>query len=121
MALIIFVNLTQFQNFILPLTDSDEEAIRSHKDTGRIDHSLVLARALGNTTQDRAASVLSKRQKTKMSIVISHCDKPVDWIAYYLGEENFQVSDVTIISKCGMQVSGWSKCSGDVFRSESHH
>ena len=77
-------------------------------DVSSIDHSLVVARALGKTTQDREASILSKKQKTRISIVISHCDSPVDWIASFMGEGNFLVSDITIFSKCGTEVDGVS-------------
>ena len=80
--------------------------ISATKDTSTIDDSLVVARALGKTTEARASSILLKEQKTKISIVISHCDSPVDWISSFMGEGNFQVSEITVISKCGKEVDG---------------
>ena len=69
----------------------------------KIEDSLLVARALGET-------ILSKesifKEKAKMSIVISHCESPIDWIPTYIHEELFEVSEVTIISKCGKDVDG---------------
>ena len=72
----------------------------------KIDNALLVARALGKTTEDRTAAILSRKEKTKLSIVISHCDKPVDWMASYIGKENVQVMDITVMSKCGKDVEG---------------
>jgi hypothetical protein len=76
------------------------------KDPSSFDHSLVLARALGETTQESAASILSKEKKTKISIVVSHCESPVNWIPSFMADVNVQVSDITIVSKCGKEVEG---------------
>ena len=85
---------------------TDESSMSSDKDNSSIDHSLVIARAIGKTTEARKASILSKERKIKISIVISHCGSPVDWIPSFMGEGNYQVSEVTVISKCGKEVDG---------------
>jgi hypothetical protein len=71
-----------------------------------IEHALLVTRALGETLPASKESILSQKGKTKISIVISHCESPVDWIATYIGEKEFDVSEITIISKCGKDVEG---------------
>ena len=77
-----------------------------YKRTSSMDDSLVIARALGTTTKARAASILSKDHLTKISIVISHCESPVDWVSSFMGKGNFQVQEITILSKCEKEVDG---------------
>ena len=81
---------------ITTVTDSSKS-----KDMPTIDHSLVVERALGETTSAHTASILSKTQNTKLSIVISHCNSPVGWIASYMENVKFEIEDITIVSKCG--------------------
>jgi hypothetical protein len=78
------------------VTDSSKS-----KDMSNIDHSLVVERALGETTSAHTASILSKTQNTKLSIVISYCNSPVGWIASYMENVKFEIEDITIFSKCG--------------------
>ena len=73
------------------------------------DEDLVAARALGVTTEARAASILSKEDKNNISIVISHCDKPIGWMESFIGKGKFQVTDITVISKCD---PGSRRCEG---------
>ena len=42
---------------------------------------------------------------TKVSLVISHCDLPVDWIPDYIGKE-YKIKDIIIYSKCSKAVEG---------------
>ena len=94
----LFVNMSKFSTVM----DSSKS-----KDMSNIDHSLVVERALGETTSARTASILSKAQNnTKLSIVISHCNSPVGWIARYMENVKFEIADITIVSKCGEQVVG---------------
>lgn len=89
----LFVNMSKFSTVM----DSSKS-----KDMSNIDHSLVVERALGETTSAHTASILSKAQNnTKLSIVISHCNSPVGWIASYMENVKFEIEDITIVSKCG--------------------
>lgn len=110
LALIILLALRKVNDRMIEVEEisTNDEVVSNNIHTSKIDHSLVVARALGKTTQGRGTSILSKKQKTKISIVISHCNHPVDWIASYMGEGNYQVSDITIISKCAKEVDGVS-------------
>jgi hypothetical protein len=78
------------------VTDSSKS-----KDMSNIDHSLVVERVLGETTSAHTASIFSKAQITKLSIVISHCNSPVGWIASCMENVKFEIEDITIVSKCG--------------------
>lgn len=46
-----------------------------------------------------------KRSVTNISLVISHCDKPVDWIPEYITDK-YAIKDITIYSKCEKEVEG---------------
>ncbi len=49
--------------------------------------------------------------KINISIVVSHCEENVKWIANYLGDEYF-MKDITIYSKCGKEVKGLEELEG---------
>ncbi len=51
-----------------------------------------------------------RKNSTNIEIVVSHCEEHVDWIAKYVGEE-FNVKQITIISKCGKSVRGLEQLS----------
>ena len=46
-----------------------------------------------------------RRDRTKISLVISHCDVAIDWIPGYFGTK-YHIQDITIYSKCGNEVKG---------------
>jgi hypothetical protein len=43
-----------------------------------------------------------------ISMVISHCDKPLQWVTSYIGDDH-DISDITIITKCGKEIEGLSE------------
>lgn len=67
------------------------------------DHEIV-ARALGNTLPASRGQLIEKKIRNSLSIVISYCKSGVDWIPEYIGEVSYNVTDITIISKCGKDV-----------------
>lgn len=72
-----------------------------------LDTQEISARARGGTSLRRSlASIHEQRENTKLSIVISHCDKSIDWIPSYIGEGIYGVTDITIVTKCKNKVEG---------------
>ena len=66
----------------------------------------VAARAVGESTRVQEKRVLQESKgQTKVSLVISYCDKPMQWIAKFIGQK-YQVTDISIVSKCTDHVEG---------------
>ena len=66
----------------------------------------VAARAIGETARVQDKRVLQESNgQTKVSLVISYCDKPMQWIAKFIGQK-YQVTDISIVSKCTDHVEG---------------
>ena len=93
---------TENNGLLIDTYSENLTATRSYK----IDQSLIVTRALGEPLLSSQESAQSKKSKIKLSIVISHCENPVDWITKYIGENKFDVTEITIISKCGKKVDG---------------
>jgi len=67
----------------------------------------IFARARGGTSLSRSLEhVLEDRRKTQISIVLSHCDKSIEWVPNFIGEGLYDVTDITILSKCGNEIQG---------------
>ena len=65
----------------------------------------IVATALGKHTLT-PTEVLETKRNTSLSIVISYCKISLDWIPKYVGDYSYDVTDITIISKCGKEVDG---------------
>ncbi len=67
----------------------------------------VIAARLG--IMEETAGIIEAVNNLNISIVISHCEENLDWIAGYIGgddEYSIHITDVTIYSKCGKDIEG---------------
>ena len=55
----------------------------------------------------------------KVNLVISHCDKPIDWIRDSYIPEDVEINSVHIYSKCGKEVEGAKE--GDIIQKLPNH
>ena len=94
------------ENAVTDYIDNSTSTSTSNGASNDIDHSLVFERAFGETQGSRADHIISRGQNIKVSIVISHCAKPISWIPSYMKDVKFEVSDVVVYSKCGNDVEG---------------
>lgn len=65
----------------------------------------VAAAAIGETGRIQAKGEDADEKEPKISLVISYCDKPLGWIAKFVGEK-YKISDINIVSKCRDDVEG---------------
>ncbi len=54
---------------------------------------------------DVSPGIVKAVNKVNTSIIVSHCEEDVGWIAGYVGDR-YSINDVTIYSKCGKDVEG---------------
>ncbi len=45
-------------------------------------------------------------ESTRISLVISHCEGDVSWIATFMKEKKYKIKDITIYSKCRKEIKG---------------
>ena len=61
----------------------------------------------GDVSQETIDSVIAMHNhRVPVHVVISHCDKPLDWIASKFNADYVYLKNITIISKCGNEVVG---------------
>jgi len=61
----------------------------------------------GDVSQETIDSVIAMyNHRVPVHVVISHCDKPLDWIASKFNSNYVYLKSITIISKCGNEVVG---------------
>mmetsp|Transcript_861 Transcript_861/g.1341 ORF Transcript_861/g.1341 Transcript_861/m.1341 type:complete len:442 (-) Transcript_861:201-1526(-) len=63
----------------------------------------IIASRLG--LMEASTDIVDKMSKINISIVVSHCEENIKWIANYVGKE-YVVKDITIYSKCDKNVRG---------------
>lgn len=99
----------KFENTV-KRAEKDLELIRvatsSSELTPVLDEEISLAhRSRGEVLPQPINLVEHEKYNTRISIVISHCDHPVDWIPEFIGT-GYTISDITIISKCEADIQG---------------
>jgi len=69
------------------------------------DEIALYHQAIGDPVPQPKKFINYQRENTKISIVISHCEDPIGWLSDFI-DDNFVISDITIISKCGKDIQG---------------
>ena len=80
--------------------------LSGHFDDQHVDDTNLDDLWLGRVSEERIKHERTKNKKPKVSLAVSHCDLPVDWIWNYFLQVGIKFESAHIYSKCDEPVKG---------------